>query len=208
MQATGSNPPTLPSSRRLGATGIEIAPLGVGCWAWGDRVVWGYGREYGEPEVEAAFVASRSAGLTLFDTAEIYGFGRSESILGRLAGPAEKVVLASKFFPYPWRLTRGAFWRALKASLRRLGRSAVDLYQIHWPSRLVPNRVWIEEMANAVDEGLVRAVGVSNFSVRQMEEAHQALARRGIPLASNQVEYSLIRTRPGEIRPARALPPA
>jgi aryl-alcohol dehydrogenase-like predicted oxidoreductase len=181
---------------RLGRSPIEVAPLGVGTWAWGDRAIWGFGGDYGEPEVAEAFEASRSAGLDLFDSAEIYGWGRSERILGRLARGSPGSLIASKFFPFPWRWSREALPRAVRASLRRLGVPVIDLYQIHWPSILVPNRVWLESMADAVDEGLVRAVGVSNFSATQMEQAADVLARRGIPLASNQVEFSLIERDP------------
>src|SRR3990170_3636528 len=71
---------------RVGQTAIEVSPMGMGTWAWGDRLVWGFGRGYGEPEVKAAYRASRASGVDFFDTAEIYGQGRSERILGRLAG--------------------------------------------------------------------------------------------------------------------------
>jgi len=177
---------------RIGRSDLEVRALGVGTWAWGDRLVWGFGRGYGEPEVEAAFIASRAAGLDFFDTAEIYGWGRSERILGRLARRSPGTILASKFFPYPWRLTRGELRRAVRGSLRRLGVSRIDLYQIHWPSSVTPDRLWLEAMADAVEDGMLRAVGVSNFDAAQMERAYATLERRGIRLASNQVEFSLI----------------
>ncbi len=84
----------------IGQSGIVTAPLGVGTWAWGERRFWGYGKGYGREDVAAAFRASVAAGLTLFDTAEIYGFGRSERILGEALGDdRDRVVLASKIFP-------------------------------------------------------------------------------------------------------------
>jgi aryl-alcohol dehydrogenase-like predicted oxidoreductase len=182
---------------RLGLSPVEVAPLGLGTWAWGDRWVWGFGRGYGEPDVEAAYRAGRAGGVDFFDTAEAYGRGLSERILGRLARrETESVFLATKFFPYPWRPYRGALVPALRASLRRLGVPRVDLYQIHWPFPPVPIEAWMDSLADAVELGLTRAVGVSNFSVRQMERAHAALARRGVPLASNQVEYSLLNRSP------------
>lgn len=178
---------------RLGRTAIEVSPMGLGTWAWGDKLVWGFGRGYGEADVEAAFQASRAAGIDFFDTAEVYGRGLSERILGRVArNPSQDVFIATKFFPYPWRPYRGALVPALRGSLKRLGLPRVDLYQIHWPFPPVPIESWMESMADAVELGLARSVGVSNYSVRQMERAHAALARRGIPLASNQVEYSLL----------------
>ncbi len=167
--------------------------MGLGTWAWGDKLVWGFGRGYGEVDVEAAFQASRAAGIDFFDTAEVYGRGLSERILGRVArNSSQDVFIATKFFPYPWRPYRGALVPALRGSLKRLGLPRVDLYQIHWPFPPLSVEAWMESMADAVELGLTRAVGVSNYSVRQMERAHAALARRGIPLASNQVEYSLL----------------
>ena len=190
---------------RIGRSDIEVRALGVGTWAWGDRIVWGFGRGYGEPEVEAAFHASRSAGLDFFDTAEVYGWGISERIVGRLASNPEdgtvpsgmrSAIIGTKFFPYPWRLSRGSLLRSLRASLHRLRLEQVGLYQVHWPFPPVPIETWMAGMAEAVELGLARAVGVSNYSVRQMEAAHAALARRGISLASNQVEFSLLERSP------------
>jgi aryl-alcohol dehydrogenase-like predicted oxidoreductase len=147
--------------------------------------------------VAGAFRASRAAGLDFFDTAEAYGRGLSERILGRLVadGPDGPIV-ATKLFPYPWRLTRRAVVPTLRASLRRLGLERVDLYQLHWPFPPVPIESWMEGFAEALDLGLTRAVGVSNFSVRQMERAQAALGRRGHMLTSNQVEYSLLQRSP------------
>jgi len=182
---------------RLGQTEIEVSPMGLGTWAWGDRLVWGFGRGYGEPEVKAAYRASRASGVDFFDTAEIYGQGRSERILGRMARVGQSgVFLATKFFPYPWRPYRGSLVRALRGSLKRLGVPRVDLYQIHFPFPPLSVESWMESMADAVELGLTLAVGVSNYSVRQMERAHAALARRGVPLMSNQVEYSLLQRGP------------
>jgi aryl-alcohol dehydrogenase-like predicted oxidoreductase len=194
---------------RLGQTDIEVAPLGLGTWAWGDRVVWGFGRLYGEHDVAEAFRVGRAAGIDFFDTAEMYGRGLSERILGRMCrSEPGGVVLATKFSPYPWRPYRGALVPALRRSLRRLGVARVDLYQIHWPFPAVSIESWMESMANAVDLGLTRAVGVSNYSLRQMQRAHAALARRGVPLASNQVRYSLLDRSPehsGLLRASRDL---
>ena len=143
----------------------------------------------------------------------MYAFGRSERVLGDLLratprGPAAATpagapdamppapVIATKFAPLPWRRRPGSFRRALRGSLRRLGRPRVDLYQVHWAGGPVPLERCMDAMADAVDEGLVRAVGVSNYDVTQMRRAHDALARRGIPLASNQVQYSLLHREP------------
>lgn len=168
-------------------------PLGTGTCQWGDRRGWGYGVSYGEDDVRAAFDASLAAGVTLFDTAELYGRGESERILGRLVARAvAPVFVATKFLPVPWRLRRGDLVRALEASLRRLGLPRVDLYQIHWPFPPVPLDTWIDALGDAVERGLTAQVGVSNFDAAQTERAFDRLARRGIPLASNQIHYSLM----------------
>lgn len=181
----------------LGASGIQISALGIGTWAWGDSMVWQYGHSHGDADLEAAYQASLAHGIDFFDSAEAYGTGRSETLLGqfyRAAGwPA---VIASKFMPYPWRLSKRNLARALAQSLKRLGLPRIDLYQLHWPFPPVPIPAWMDAMADAVQAGLVAAVGVSNYNVDQMRRAYDALAARGIPLASNQVQYNLLYRRP------------
>ncbi len=182
----------------LGATGIQISPLGIGAWAWGDTVYWQYGKGgYTDADIDAAYQASLAHGINFFDTAEVYGRGQSERLLGQYALQAGwPAVVATKFFPFPWRLHRKQLLKALRASLERLGLDSVDLYQIHWPFPPVSIDTWMDGLADAVEAGLVRAVGVSNYNVAQTQRAHTALARRGIPLASNQVEFSLWRRKP------------
>lgn len=174
--------------------------LGLGTWQWGDRFFWGYGRGYAEAELKEAFDATVAAGITLFDTAEVYGQGQSEKFLARFIREArfqdgQKPYLATKFLPLPWRLTKGQFRRALQNSLRRLELEAVDLYQIHWPFPPVSIETWMEAMADAAEAGLVRAVGVSNYNLEQTRRAFAALQKRGLPLVSNQVPYSLLNRR-------------
>ncbi len=183
----------------LGNTGIEISPLGIGTWAWGDRVMWGSGKSghYTQADIRAAFDAAISAGINFFDTAEVYGLGKSERMLGAFARQSHApIVVASKFFPFPWRLTKRAFHRALRHSLLRLGIERMDLYQIHFPYPPVRIETWMDAMADAVEAGLIRAVGVSNYNAEQLGRAYNALGERGIKLASNQVFYSLLHRTP------------
>jgi len=180
-----------------GETVLQGIELGVGTWAWGDALVWGYGSSYGEADAQAAFDASLAAGVRFFDTAESYGRGQSERLVGRFVRNAgEAVIVATKFMPFPWRLRQDDLLKALRASLRRLGMERVDLYQIHWPFPPVPVETWAGALAEAVEAGLARAVGVSNYNPDQMRRAYDVLARRGVPLASNQVEFSLLRRGP------------
>lgn len=181
----------------LGPTGLRVTPLGLGTWQWGDSMFWGYGKGYAAGEIRAAFDASLAAGITFFDTAEVYGQGKSERFLGQfIAGQRERLVIATKFMPLPWRLGKGQLLGALRKSLERLGLSSVDLYQIHWPFPPRPVEFWADALADAVQAGLARAVGVSNYSADQMRRAHEVLAKRGVPLTSNQVEYSLLHRAP------------
>lgn len=139
-----------PDTVRLGTSGLHVTPLGIGTWAWGDRLFWGFGRGYDEADVGAAFQTSLNAGINLFDTAEIYGWGRSEQLLGQFVRElGQPVVVATKFFPYPWRLRQGDLLRALRGSLDRLGLSQVDLYQIHWPNPPVSIETWMAGLPQA-----------------------------------------------------------
>jgi len=171
--------------------------MGIGTWAWGDQVMWGYGKGYTDADVRAAFDATVAAGINFFDTAEVYGFGRAEKLLGQfIRESGQSPVVATKFMPFPFWLTKNALRRALRNSLKRLGMSRTDLYQMHFPLPPVPVETWMDAMAEAVEAGFIRAVGVSNYNQAQMGRAHTALAKRGIPLASNQVFYSLLHRDP------------
>lgn len=167
--------------------------LGLGAWQWGDRVIWGYGQTHTERDIRESFDISLNLGIRFVDTAEIYGSGHSERMLGKFLKETDQPVrVATKFFPWPWRLTKGLIPRALKGSLERLGRGSVDLYQIHWPSLVMSTETMMEGMMECVKQGLTRTVGISNFGKNHMLRAYSTLAQHGIPLASNQVHYSLL----------------
>jgi aryl-alcohol dehydrogenase-like predicted oxidoreductase len=175
---------------------LHTAEMGLGAWSWGDRTMWNYGRGYTDADIEGGFRASLAAGVNLVDTAEAYGTGRSEQILGKLIQATDTPILvATKFMPFPWRLSRRALTNALHRSLNRLNLERVDLYQIHWPFPPMPVEFWVEELAEAAKSGKTRAVGVSNYNKNQMQRAYTVLAKYNIPLASNQVEYHLLNRR-------------
>ena len=172
---------------------LHALEMGLGTGQWGDRVVWQYGHGYGDAEVHQAFLASLNEGIRFVDTAEIYGNGRSERLLGQfLKGTDQPVLIATKFLPFPWRFGKNSLVRSLNGSLARLGVESVDLYQIHWPSPLMGIDTMMDGLAACVKSGLTRTVGVSNFGQTQMLAAYSALARHNTPLASNQVHYSLL----------------
>ena len=183
---------------KLGRSDILISPMGVGTWAWGDNLIWGYGKgNYTDADLRDAFEISLEAGINFFDTAEVYGFGRSEKILGgflktEAVSKEKPIIVATKFFPFPFRLNRQCLQKALRRSLIRLELNSVDLYQVHWPLPPIPIETWMEGLAQAISLGLTRTAGVSNFNPQQMRRAHTALAQRGIHMVSNQVKYSLL----------------
>ena len=172
---------------------LHAIEMGLGAWQWGDRIVWQYGHNYGAEEVHQAFQVSANEGIRFVDTAEIYGNGRSERLLGQFLKETDQPILvATKFFPLPWRFTKGALPRALKGSLARIGVESVDLYQIHWPSLVMSTDRLMEGLVECVKSGMTRTVGVSNFGQSRMLAAYSSLARHNVPLASNQVHYSLL----------------
>ncbi|HMQ27270.1 MAG TPA: aldo/keto reductase [Acidimicrobiales bacterium] len=192
---------------RFAGLDTATAPLGVGCWAWGDKSTWGmggYDAALSEATIGEAFEASIDAGVTLFDTAEVYGGGESERIIGRLLASSgverDRLVIATKFMPAPWKLdVKAALRRAVLGSLDRLGIERIDLYQLHGPISLRSHRALADALAAVVDEGLVRAVGVSNYSARETSSIHAELAQRGVAVATNQIEFSLLRRRPESV---------
>ena len=186
----------------LGKSSLRVPRLGVGAMTWGDAkglarlhpAKIAYGGAHGYDEEKSALEASVAAGVTLFDTAAMYSGGASERRLGELTHDKD-VLIASKF-PGSFSFRMENLPKELDASLRRLGRSSVDLYQHHFPSNRVSIPELMQLLADAVEAGKVKAVGVSNYSAEQMRIAYAALAKRGIPLASNQVEYSLLHRQP------------
>lgn len=178
----------------LGPNGPTVLALGVGTWAWGDSLFWDYGKAYSDNDLRDAFDASLDAGLTLFDTAEVYGLGQSEQLLGRfMQQRPQQAVIATKYFPLPWRISKQSVADALAASLDRLQVASVALYQVHWPlDFLLSQKDLMQALAAEVKRGRIGAVGVSNYSAQQMREAHGYLAEQGVPLAVNQVQYSLL----------------
>ncbi|MEW6502448.1 MAG: aldo/keto reductase [Chloroflexota bacterium] len=172
---------------------FENVEIGIGTWAWGDRIFWGYGSGYSDRDLKEVFELCYQRGFTFFDTAEVYGQGRSERLLGKFMQETNYFVrIATKFMPFPWRLSKNSLRRALQASLKRLGRPKVELYQIHWPFPPVRIETWMEALAEVVQDGLADAVGVSNYDRAQTQRAYESLSRLGVRLASNQVEYHLL----------------
>ena len=178
----------------LGKSPIQIAPIAIGTWAWGDVNGWEFGKSHTANDLAGVFaVATAATSSILFDTAERYGSGASEEYLGKfLRESGGRALIATKFSPTRFEIRRKDLFKALHGSMRRLGVEQIALYQIHWPTMFASVESRMAALADAVEEGLARAVGVCNVSLEQMLRSHDALARRGIPLASIQVQYSLV----------------
>jgi len=171
----------------------QVSRVGLGTWQFGSRE-WGYGEDYAAGVAIEIVARARELGVTLFDTAEIYGFGRSERILARALGAdRDQVVVASKVFPvapFP-----AVVRNRERASARRLQIRRIPLYQVHQPNPLVPDSVIMPGMRSLLQEELIGAVGVSNYSLHRWLQADDAL---GQPVVSNQVQFSLAHAAPME----------
>jgi aryl-alcohol dehydrogenase-like predicted oxidoreductase len=177
--------------RTVTAGGLTVSAIGLGCWQFGSRE-WGYGDSYADDVAGDLVRRALDLGVTLIDTAEAYGFGRSERIVGKALGERRsEAVVATKLFPIlpvpPIVSNRG------QASAKRLGITTIDLYQVHQPNPLVPDRVIMPGMRQLQEKGTVAHVGVSNYSLQRWKQADAAL---GSPVVSNQVEYSLVQRKP------------
>lgn len=172
-------------TKELGSTGERVPVVGMGTYGMGRHMA--YDRSL-DAEAVKALKLGFSLGMTLIDTAEAYGAGRSEEIVGEaLRSSSGKVFVATKISPQHF--DYNGVLRAADRSLKRLGMRCIDLYQLHWPSSSIPIRETIHAMERLQTDGKIRHIGVSNFSVRQMTEAQEALSTAQV--VSNQVEYSL-----------------
>lgn len=171
------------------ATAKPYSVIGLGTWQFGSRE-WGYGSDYADTDAAKIVARARELGITVFDTAEVYGFGRSERILGAAlkdSGGTDGVVVASKVFPVlP---TAAIVQQRGVASAQRLGVRQIDLYQVHQPNPVVPDSTTMRGMTALRDVGLIDEVGVSNYSLERWKRAEGALGGR---ILSNQVQFSLV----------------
>ncbi|ATB33276.1 aldo/keto reductase [Melittangium boletus] len=182
--------------RRLGRSDVEISPIGLGCWQFseGAGFIGGFWEALPAPVIDEIIDASLQGGINWFDTAEAYGGGRSERALAaaltRLGKKPGDVVVATKWQPIP-RLA-SSIGATIGERLAALSPFPIDLHQIHQPYALATVEAQANAMADLVEAGKIKTVGVSNFSAKRMRAMHAALARRGVPLVSNQMPYSLL----------------
>ncbi len=174
-------------SRSLGKTDIGLSPIIMGTWQTGKSMWTGIDDAQSEKAIQAAM----DAGVTTFDTAEVYGNGHSEKVLGKAIGShRDKVVILSKVFSN--HLKYDQVIAACERSLKNLGTDYLDHYQVHWPpgafgARPVPMEETMKALTDLKDQGKIRAIGVSNFSLDQLK----SICKIG-PVESLQPPYSLL----------------
>ena len=196
-----------PHSGSIMASGSEQPGIGVGTWAWGNQLLWGYEPARDDSLLEATFRRCLELGLRFFDTADSYGTGRlngrSELLLGRFAMDAsseqrQSLCIATKLAPFPWRLGRQGYRRAFAASQRRL-QGQLKRVQLHWSTaRYAP---WqegplLDGLADLVREGAVESLGVSNLGPKRLRQLQLRLQNEGVQLRSLQVQLSLLAPEP------------
>ncbi len=189
---------------------IHLPKMGCGTWAWGNRILWDYDESM-DAELQQVFNRCVQAGVTLFDTGDSYGTGKlsgqSEKLLGQFSqaysgafgdkNNADKICLATKLAPYPWRLTRQSMLNAANASTERLGH--IDLVQLHWST--ANYNPWqeaplLDALADLYEQGIVKGIGLSNFGGKRLRKIYPRFKERGIPIKTLQVQYSLLSTAP------------
>ncbi len=183
-------------NRPLGKTGMEISPIGLGVMQFsGGSGVFGMAfPDLTQEKMNAIIKSALDGGINWFDTAEMYGFGNSEqglsSALKALNMQDDEVIIGTKWFPF-FRTAKN-IPHTIEDRLRYLDGFTIDLYMVHQPWGFSSPEAEMESMAELVENGKIRSVGVSNFNVDQMRRAHAALEKRDLPLAVNQVQYSLL----------------
>jgi len=183
-------------TRPLGRTGIMITPIGLGAWQFsegkgGARGSW---KSLTPEDTDEIVETALDGGINWFDTAELYGFGRSERGLSRALQKAGKengdVVMATKWNPIL--RTARSITNTIEKRIDFLKPFSIDLHQVHFPASFSSIESEMQAMAGLIEAKKIQSAGVSNFSAKQMRRAHKALVSRGFVLASNQVKYSIL----------------
>ncbi len=183
--------------RTLGKTDIKVSPIGIGVMMWmqGKGLMGRMAPDISEEVRNDIIKESFTGGINFFDTAEFYGFGKSETNLVKALktnGIDDKdVIIGTKWAPVLRRARN--MRRTINNRIRYLDGYTIDLYMIHQPISLSLIKTEMKELARLVEKEKVRSVGISNYNAEQMRKAHEELEKLGVPLVANQVQYSLVR---------------
>jgi aryl-alcohol dehydrogenase-like predicted oxidoreductase len=183
--------------RYVEVDGLRLSTVGLGTWQFGTRE-WGYGADYASTTAPALLARALELGITMIDTAEAYGPGSSERIIGQFLddldpGTRVGLAVATKFTPIA--PAEPIVARQVRGSLARLRTDALDMLYVHWKNPFVSARRVAQAVRPLVEEGLVRRVGVSNFTLGQWRDAESALRA---PATANQVRFNLLAPGPAE----------
>lgn len=175
----------------LGKTKIKISKIGIGTWQWGTKS-WGYGTTYTFNDLKEAFELAYDNGINFIDTAEMYGGGKSEEIIGELVKDIrDEIVIASKV--WPTHITYKGVLKAFERSSKRLQTDYIDLYYVHFPNPFIRKESTAKAFNELYEQGKIRAIGVSNFNLKRMIKFDQLVEGK---LSANQVNYSLLKRKP------------
>ncbi|KAF5977578.1 hypothetical protein FBULB1_6510 [Fusarium bulbicola] len=181
---------------------VKASHICIGAWSWGDKSTWQWD-EKELPQVMLAWKTLYEAGINFIDTAEAYGNGESERIIGELVKdiPRQTIVIQTKYFSTPLKAANfihpvDAPVKSLKASLQRMNLEYVDIYLVHGPIHPQSIPTIAEGMAQCVEQGLAHSIGVANYDVQDVQKINDELAKFNIPLATNQCEYNILRRYP------------
>lgn len=182
--------------RQLGATDLKLSPIGLGTWQFsgGRGLIGQYWSALPDDQVREIIRICLEGGINWFDTAEIYGNGESERVLAAslqaLAPLSDEARIATKWWPIM--RTAANIPRSIGERQKALAGRTIDLYQVHQPFSFSSAASEMKQMAKLAEQGIIRHIGVSNFSAKKMREADRTLREHGLRLASNQVKYSLL----------------
>lgn len=197
LSKVASGAVALESADRVKLGDMMISSLGVGA------MNWPLDKERDDPDAQGVVMKSLERGVDFFDTAEAYGFGKNERLTADCLSkvPDAKGMVATKFAPVPWRTKAEDVVQACRDSCERLGVKSLDLYMIHFPDLIQPlkmfgieerkDAIFLDGLAQCYKLGLAKNVGVSNYGPQMLQQAFDTLAAQGIPLASNEFNYSL-----------------
>ncbi|WP_352222830.1 aldo/keto reductase [Bacillus sp. SM2101] len=182
--------------RKLGKSDLEISALGLGTWQFskGNGMVGRFWPVLEKEEIQEIVKISLEGGINWFDTAEVYGKGKSEEgladALNGLGDKANDALIATKWWPAM--RTAKSITKTIDERLKALKGRKIDLYMVHQPFSFSSVKAEMDEMAELLKSGKICHAGVSNFNEEKMREAHKVLDQHGFPLVSNQVKYSLL----------------